>query len=161
MPTERCAGKVEVRIENILPMFPGRQPVVDYEREHYGARGRFAVGNVFAPSAAACSITADARQSIARIAPCMPESSGRLIGTMVRGRAAHSRRERQRRLRLSASQKGNRLVQSPHAFLCPDSRMSRQDHDVAAHPAAQFFHESGIKRRVSSREIQLTNHRTR
>ncbi len=161
MPAERGPRNSEVRIENILPMLPGGQPVVDNEREDDGARGRFAVGNVFAPGAAACAIAADPRPGIAAIASRMPESSGGLVSAMVRGRPGHSRRKDQRRLRWNASQKANRLVQGPRAFLRPDSRVSRQNHNVAVHPAAQFLDEGRVKGWILPGEIQLANHGAR
>ncbi len=114
---------------------------------------------MFSPQrAAACPVTADPRHGIAAIAPRMPESSRGLISAMIRRRAAHSRRHHQGSLRRNASQKPDRLIQRPRAFLRPDSRASGQSHDVTAHPAAQLLDEGRIKGRILAGEIHLANH---
>ena len=136
MAAERGAGEIEVWVENILAMLSSRQAIVDDEREHDITRGRLAVGDVFAPGTAERSVASHASVSMARIPPRVAEPSIRLIGAMVRGRPAHSGRERHRRQRLSASQKANRFVEGSRTFLCPDSGVSGQDHYVAAHPVA-------------------------
>ena len=63
MQTERGAGVIEFGIENIFAMAARSNPIIDDEGQDDLARSFSAVGNIFAPTRAPASVTAD---SVAR-----------------------------------------------------------------------------------------------
>jgi hypothetical protein len=87
----------------------------------------------------------------------MAESAVGLVRTMIGRGPAHATRERERRERLRLLQKSNGLIKRGRAFLGADFSASGQHHCVAIHPAAQLLHKSGIKCRVLTRQIHLSN----
>src|SRR6202162_4088396 len=95
---------IEAAIENVLPVFPFRQSVIDDQRDYNVARAGFSVSNVFAQRRAPSAVAIHPAGCIAEILFAMANSIARLLGAMIGGRARHARGKFERRLRLGRPQ---------------------------------------------------------
>src|SRR5204863_6807575 len=134
--TKSRAREIEVRIENVGAMLPRRQSIVDDQREHDVARGRFAVGNIFAPTAAEISVARDPLSGVAAIAPFMTESAIRLVGAMIGRGATHPARKAERRKWLRALEETDCFMDRSRVFPGSNTRVARKENDIAVHAAA-------------------------
>src|SRR2546423_13697812 len=89
------ASIIEIGIEDVLAVLPPWLAVIDDESEHNIAGARFPIENVFAPSRAPVSITADPRTRITSVSSAMTKSAARLVSTMISGAFAHAGGKRQ------------------------------------------------------------------
>src|SRR4051794_12531807 len=90
--TERSAGVIEFRIENVFAVTPGSYTIINNQREHDSARGFLSVGNIFAPTRAPGSVSADPVPGSAPIWPVVPKLTLDLFGTVIGGCPGHTGR---------------------------------------------------------------------
>jgi hypothetical protein len=92
--TESSAGVIEFRTENVFAVAAGADAVINDERQHDSACGFLAVGNIFTPTSAPGSVSANPIPGTAPISAVMSKLTFNLFRTMICGGARHSDRKR-------------------------------------------------------------------
>ncbi len=156
---DRRSGVIEARVEDIMPVLPRAQPVIDDQCDHSFASAASATGKILAPRSTPGTVPADSITSAAPITPLVAHAATGLVSAMIGGSARHSRRERKRRLRLRAAEKLDCFVKSTRPLFRAERNAARQHEQVALKIAAQLFDVACVERGILTCEIHLANNR--
>ncbi len=87
--TDRRTGVVEARVEDIMPVLPRAQSVIDDQRDYGFAGAAAATRKILAPRSAPGTVSADSITSAAPVTPFVAHAATRLVSAMIRGSTRH------------------------------------------------------------------------